>query len=414
MIVRSAREGDVSALLSLEREAFGPTAWREASIRVELTGVPASRYVVVAEADGVVVGYAVLMVVAETADVLRVVVATGHRCQGIGGSLMSELLAAAQRRGCATALLEVAADNGTARRLYAEMGFSVIDARRDYYGPGRDALIMSCTLSARRPPAATVSPVRDLTYPPVVLAVKAAFKALDLHVTMRGTEHIPTSGGAVLAVNHISYIDFIVSGYASLPSRRRVRFMAKKELFDHRVSGPIMRSLHHIEVDRGSGLASYATALDYLRRGEVIGIFPEATISRSFELKEFKSGVVRMAAEAGVPVVPVILWGTQRLYTKDHPRDFSRGKTVAVTVGEPFAPPRGANLVAETGRLKAEMARLLDETIRGYPEMPPGAWWLPASYGGSAPTPARAKELDSQELRSRAAARVAQRRQQVS
>ena len=410
MIVRPASEGDVLALLSLEREAFGATAWSEVSIRAELSGVPATRQVVVAEADGAVLGYAVLLVVAGTADVLRVVVATGHRGRGIGRSLMSELMSEAKRRGCPAVLLEVEADNEAAGGLYARAGFSVIDRRGGYYGPGRDALIMSCTLSAGRPPAATVSPVRDLTYPPVVLAVKAAFKALDLRLRMRGTEHIPAFGGAVLAVNHISYIDFIISGYAALPSNRWVRFMAKKELFDHRVSGPIMRSLHHIEVDRGSGLASYATALDYLRAGQVIGIFPEATISRSFELKEFKSGVVRMAAEAGVPVVPVILWGTQRLYTKDHPRDFSRGKTVLVTVGQPFAPPSGANLVAETGRLKAEMARLLDETIRSYPEMPAGAWWLPASYGGSAPTLQEAKELDSQEMRSRAAARVAQRR----
>ena len=102
-----------------------------------------------------------------------------------------------------------------------------------------------------------------------------------------------------------------------------------------------MRSLHHIEVDRGDGLASYRTAVEYLRAGEAVGIFPEATISRAMELKEFKTGAVRIAAEAGVPLVPVVLWGTQRMMTKDHPRDFSRGKTIAITRRRAAAPDRG-------------------------------------------------------------------------
>ena len=72
--------------------------------------------------------------------------------------------------------------------------------------------------------------------------------------------------------------------------------------------------------------------------GEAVGIFPEATISRAMELKEFKTGAVRIAAEAGVPLVPVILWGTQRMMTKDHPKDFSRGKTIAIRVGPPLHP----------------------------------------------------------------------------
>jgi 1-acyl-sn-glycerol-3-phosphate acyltransferase len=142
-----------------------------------------------------------------------------------------------------------------------------------------------------------------------------------------------------------------------------------------------------------------------------VGIFPEATISRSFELKELKTGASRMAAQAGVPLVPVILWGTQRLKTKGHPQDFSRGKTIAITVGEPLH-PTGANPVAETAELKSRMTRLLDETIRGYPaeEQPPGSWWLPASYGGSAPTPEEAARLDAEEKRERAKARAAKRK----
>ena len=240
--------------------------------------------------------------------------------------------------------------------------------------------------------------MRDLTYPPVVLAAKTAFRVLGQRFQMSGTEHVPRSGGVLLACNHIGYVDFIYGGLAANPSGRLVRFMAKRELFAHRYVGPLMRSLHHIEVDRGAGEASYRAAVDYLRAGEAVGIFPEATISRSMELKEFKTGAVRIAAEAGVPLVPVVMWGTQRMMTKDHPRDFSRGKTISITVGAPLH-PTGADPVAETAELRAAMTALLDRTIREYPaaEQPPGSWWLPASYGGSAPTPEEALRLDAEE-----------------
>ncbi|MEP6816132.1 MAG: lysophospholipid acyltransferase family protein, partial [Marmoricola sp.] len=172
-----------------------------------------------------------------------------------------------------------------------------------------------------------------------------------------------------------------------------------------------MRSMHHISVDRTDGIGSFSEAVRYLREGEIVGIFPEATISRSFEIKEIKSGAVRIAAEAGVPLIPVILWGSQRLMTKDHPRDLSRGKTIGIHVGEPMH-PTGDNAAAETLELRRRMSELLDETIRAYPdeEQPPGSWWLPASYGGTAPTPEEAGRLDAQEKRERAAKRRANKR----
>ena len=252
--------------------------------------------------------------------------------------------------------------------------------------------------------------MRDLTYPPIIVMAKLGFRALGFRFQMSGTEHVPRSGGAVLAFNHISYLDFVLGGYAAQPSKRLVRFMAKRELFDHRWTGPLMRSLHHISVDRAEGVASYDEAVRHLRMGEVVGIFPEATISRSFELKELKTGAARLAATAGVPLVPAVLWGTQRIKTKDHPQDFSRGKTIAIRVGEPLE-PAGRSPATETAELKARMAALLDEAIRGYPaeEQPPGSWWLPASYGGSAPTPEEAARLDAEEKRARAKARAARR-----
>ncbi len=251
-------------------------------------------------------------------------------------------------------------------------------------------------------PASTVCLVRDLSYPPIVAALKVAFRLWGLDIATSGTHHVPREGGAVLAVNHISYVDFIFGGLATQDSDRLVRFMAKKELFDHRWVGPLMRSLHHIEVDRASGMASYRQALRYLKAGEVVGVFPEATISRSMELKELKTGTVRMAATAKVPLVPCVLWGTQRIMTKDHARDFSRGHALSISVGEPLH-PAGKDAVGQTRQLHDAMSTLLDRAIRTYPESPQGQWWAPASYGGTAPTPAGADRLDAREQRARAA-----------
>jgi 1-acyl-sn-glycerol-3-phosphate acyltransferase len=253
--------------------------------------------------------------------------------------------------------------------------------------------------------------MRDVTYPPIIVTAKTAFKVLGQRIRLTGTEHVPREGGVLLACNHVSYLDFIYGGLAANPSGRLVRFMAKREIFDHPVGGPVMRSMHHIQVDRGEGLQSFSTAVDYLRRGQAVGIFPEATISRAMELKEFKTGAVRIAAEAGVPVVPVILWGTQRMMTKDHPRDFSRGKTICVAVGEPLR-PTGDDPVGDTARLRSRMSQLLTETVATYPadEQPPGSWWVPASMGGSAPTLEEAARLDAEEKRERARRRAAKRK----
>lgn len=257
--------------------------------------------------------------------------------------------------------------------------------------------------------------MRDLTYPPIIATAKLAFRGLGLNTVLTGTEHVPETGGVLLACNHIGYTDFVFAGLAANPAGRRVRFMAKREIFDNRFGGPVMRSMHHIEVDRGDGMDSYKEAVRYLEEGEAVGIFPEATISRSFEIKEIKTGAVRIAAAAGVPLLPVTLWGTQRIHTKDHPRDLSRGKTIAISVGEPLH-PTGADPVAETAELKSALQGLLRSTIEAYPahEQPPGSWWLPASYGGSAPTLEQAELLDAQEKRERAARRAAKRAEKRS
>ena len=232
----------------------------------------------------------------------------------------------------------------------------------------------------------------ELVYPPVIGLAKTMFRVLDLRIEIEGPEHIPSSGGAVLASNHVSYLDFIFAGYGARPSGRLTRFMAKHEIFANRIAGPLMRGMHHIPVDRSAGQASYQQALAALRTGEVVGIFPEATISRSFTVKEIKSGANRLAHEAGVPLIPVALWGTQRLWTKGRPKNLTqRHVPVKILIGEPMEPSPGDS--GDT-LLRKRMQELLDRAQASYPDDGNGQWWQPVHLGGTAPTPEEARELD--------------------
>lgn len=246
--------------------------------------------------------------------------------------------------------------------------------------------------------------MRDFVYPVVIAAAKTWFRVGDVRIQMSGTEHIPREGGALVAVNHLSFVDYVMAGYPGVQRGRLTRFMAKKEVFDHPVGGPVMRSFHHIAIDRADGQAGLDEAHRYLERGELVGIFPEGTISRSFQLQPLKTGAVRIAATAGVPLIPIVLWGTQRFLTKGKPRDFGRHKTVAIEVGAPMHPTPSDNAVAVTAELQSRMEEMLDRLITGYPaeEQPPGSWWLPAAYGGSAPTPEEAAAMYAEERRLRA------------
>lgn len=239
----------------------------------------------------------------------------------------------------------------------------------------------------------------ELVYPPVILSCKALFRVLDLKLDLKGTEHVPAAGGAVLACTHVSYLDFIFCGLAGLPARRKTRFMAKQEIFANRIGGPLMRGMRHISVDRSAGQTSYREAVAALRTGEVVGVFPEATISRSFTVKPIKTGAVRMAIEAEVPIIPMTVWGSQRLWTKGRPRNLTqRHVPVLIRAGEPLHPARDDDQDVLTHDLRARMSALLDQAQRDYPDAArPGedAWWLPTHLGGTAPTPEAAAALDA-------------------
>jgi 1-acyl-sn-glycerol-3-phosphate acyltransferase len=242
--------------------------------------------------------------------------------------------------------------------------------------------------------------VAELVYKPVIGLAKLTFRILDMSIDITGKEHLPATGGAVLAMNHVSYADFVFVGLAGVKARpqRLVRFMAKEEVFAHRVSGPLMRGMKHISVDRSAGASAFQVALEAVRSGEVVGVFPEATISRSLQLKDFKYGAARMAIDAGVPLIPCITWGGQRLLPKGRRREVARHLPITVAIGPGIRPEPSADPSVVTKELRETMTGMLETVQATYPDQPRNdadRWWLPAALGGTAPTPEEAAALDA-------------------
>ena len=228
----------------------------------------------------------------------------------------------------------------------------------------------------------------ELVYPPVIALFQALWKGLDIQFEFEGQENLPRKGGAVLASNHISYLDFAFIGTGALHLKRYIRFMAKKGAFDNKIAGPLLRGMKHISVDRENGGASFVTALRALRDGEIVGIFPEATISTSFEIKSMKSGAVRLAMGAGVPVIPVVIWGSQRIWTKGQPKNFSRKSIpVHIVYGEPLIFKKDDNLEESESILREKMIEMLHKAQDKYPDSHVGERWAPQRLGGTAPAP---------------------------
>jgi 1-acyl-sn-glycerol-3-phosphate acyltransferase len=164
--------------------------------------------------------------------------------------------------------------------------------------------------------------------------------------------------------------------------------MAKKEIFDNKLAGPLMRGMHHISVDRSNGSASFVAALRALREGEIIGIFPEGTISTSFEIKGLKSGAVRLAMESGVPVIPTIVWGSQRVWTKGVKKNITR-QSVPITVRycQPLYFAKDSDVEACEKQLRDVLISALHKVQEEYPDSHQGQRWAPVRLGGTAPAP---------------------------
>jgi 1-acyl-sn-glycerol-3-phosphate acyltransferase len=244
-------------------------------------------------------------------------------------------------------------------------------------------------------------------YTPVIGLARVLFAAQGLRFTLTGLEHVPRTGGAVMAVNHTGYFDFTYAGLVGVEVGRLVRFMAKKSIWANPVGGPLMRGMHHIPVDRGAGQESFDQALAALRAGEIVGVFPEATISRSFELKGFKTGAARLAQEAGVPVLPTTIWGSQRVWTKGHPRRMGRHHIpLLITVGAPIGVAADEDPTAATARIHAVMEAQLHAEQERYPAWPATERdLLPQRLGGTAPTLEEADAMDRADAAARRSAR---------
>ena len=236
----------------------------------------------------------------------------------------------------------------------------------------------------------------ELVYPPVIGLTRGLFRALGLRIELVGAEQMPRTGPVVLASNHVSFLDFTLMGLAARP--RRVRFLARHDVFGHWAAGPLLKSMCHVPVDREAPAAAYLTARRLLEQGEAVGVFPEAGISQAYDVRAVMPGAVALAAATAAPLVPVAIWGPQRIATARRPVDLTRGRPVSIRVGEPVSVPPDADLVGGTVDLSLTLQSMLDglqALPRHRPRAGEDAPWHPAHLGGSAPTRAEAEPRES-------------------
>jgi 1-acyl-sn-glycerol-3-phosphate acyltransferase len=191
--------------------------------------------------------------------------------------------------------------------------------------------------------------------------------------------------------------------------------MAKQEVFDHPISGPLMRGMRHLPVDRFGGAgAAIDTAADALKAGEIVGLHPEGTISRSFVPARAKTGAVRIAMRASAPLIPTAVWGSQRLLTKGRKPNWQRHVPITVEFGAPMDYAPTDNAADVTDELMRRIGSLVEHAATTYPDRPKDdsdRWWLPAHLGGTAPSVEEATQIAEDERQARIARRREQRAQ---
>jgi 1-acyl-sn-glycerol-3-phosphate acyltransferase len=205
---------------------------------------------------------------------------------------------------------------------------------------------------------------------------------------VKGVDHVPTSGGAVIAANHFSFWDFFLVGKGPYHRYGRpVRILAKESLFRVPVFGWLMRRAEHIPVHRGAGAQAFQSAIDALKRGELVLVLPEGTVSPAYELLPFRAGAARMAQWAQVPLIPAASWGSHRFHSVGHHPRWSWRLPVSIRYGQPLQVGPDDDPVEVTVRLQAAVEAMVDDLAVTYPDgTPEGAWWVPARHGGGAPT----------------------------
>lgn len=225
-----------------------------------------------------------------------------------------------------------------------------------------------------------ILPVVETLYP-VARTVFWAPLAFGLRWTIEGAQTIPTHGPAILASNHSSYLDPLVLAFLADRRHRRVRFLAKEELFEKRGLGPLLRGIRQIPVRRGTADAAAALepAVQELRRGECVTVFPEGTISMDLDPMAGKTGTVRLAQASGVPVTPVGMWGAHRILFKGRKPRWRTGIAETISVGLPIRIGADDDVHEATDRI---MEAICDQVARArelYPqtsEPDEGDWWV--------------------------------------
>jgi len=160
---------------------------------------------------------------------------------------------------------------------------------------------------------------------------------LFFRIRVWGVERVPRQGGFILASNHASFLDPPAVGVALA---RQVRFFARRSLFDVPLVGRLIASWRAVPISRGaSDIAAIRQAVDVLRRGQGIVLFPEGTRSNDGRVGEFRPGFVAVAARARVPIVPVAVHGAFAAWPRT--RRLPRAGRIHVAYGEPIAPPTG-------------------------------------------------------------------------
>jgi 1-acyl-sn-glycerol-3-phosphate acyltransferase len=235
-------------------------------------------------------------------------------------------------------------------------------------------------------------------------AARLVTTALDFTTRVEGFEHLPRTGPVILAANHVAYPDFLPIGVAARERGRFVRFLCRHDVWNKWWCAYPMTRMRHVPVDPAAPAGAYLAARRLLREGHAVGAFPEAGISYSFTVRSLMPGVVALARETGVPVVPVVQWGIQRTYTRGRPvdgreprPDWARGRLNDLRFGPALTVAKDVDITTSTRRLGATLTAMLEE-VQQLPEHRPRpgehAPWYPAHLGGHAPDRAEALDLD--------------------
>jgi 1-acyl-sn-glycerol-3-phosphate acyltransferase len=230
----------------------------------------------------------------------------------------------------------------------------------------------------------------------VVRAVSGGLRSTGASMRTFGE---PPAPGCVVAFHHNSPIDALVLGLQAWRKGHHPIAMVHADIFRAPVVGHIVTRAGMVAVereDRADRKAAYRHSLDQLAAGHTVFIAPESGISRSFTLQDVRHGATRLAIDAGVPLVPAVTFGTQRL-GGSHSQPFKprRGVPMDVYWGDPLTVD---DVEATTQRLEKTLDAMLTEALAEYPEPGPGQWWWPQHLGGSAPTPQQAADAKRSRL----------------